>query len=74
MKVKIQKWEDQRRIVFTRKYKNTKRPNIYLREKATLRIEIKNNKRLYFWNDTIEIEEYNDSIRQWIWQQIERGK
>jgi hypothetical protein len=29
---------------------------------------------IYFWGDEIEISEFDDSSKLWIWQQIKRGK
>ena len=74
MKVKIQKWEDPLRLLFKRKYKNTKRPIVYLREGVNFEIEIKYNKGLYFWDSKIEIVKYDDFSKLWFWQPIERRK
>jgi hypothetical protein len=72
MKVKIQQWVDHVLMVFIRKHKNTKRPNVYLREGGSFEIDIKHNKCLNFWNTLIEIQEYDCSTRLYIWQQIKR--
>jgi hypothetical protein len=72
MKVRIQKWETPLRIVFTRKYKNTKRPNISLGKNVILNNETKNNKCFYYWAKEIKIEEYDNFIKRFVLDYIER--